>query len=139
MPLQIDIMFLGEFVGKKDDKGREIKCGDIVEFYQYKEGYLETHSQDGWGREVILCRHDQYEVPPQEKTIRGVVKYDPKITGFIVEFEDYLLDTFRKTESLFMLGKSINAKKDRLIVIATKKARKQLKFNRSSKLCPIQS
>ena len=111
-------MFEGMETGKKDDNGRMIKCGDKVEFYQYKEAYRETTTEDGWGREVKLCRHDQRDIPPREKIIRGTVVYSPRFTGFLVEFEEYMLETGCKEQNLYMLGKSVNYEKDRLTVIS---------------------
>ena len=58
------------------------------------------------------------DVPAREKTIQGTVTYSPASTGFIVEFDDYMLETGRKEQNLYMLGKSINYKKDRLIIIS---------------------
>jgi len=110
-------MFDGLGLGKLDDNGVEIKCGDRVSFYQFKKGYTERHSQDGWGRDVELCRHDQYKVPDTEKTIEGTVVYSERGTGFIVEFDDFMLDSGRKSQDLYMLGKSVNSVDDRLLVI----------------------
>ena len=111
-------MFEGMETGKEDDHGKMIKGGDRVEFYQWKEPYTMTETEDGWGRTVKLCRHDQRDVPAREKTIQGTVTYSPASTGFIVEFDDYMLETGRKEQNLYMLGKSINYKKDRLIIIS---------------------
>ena len=113
-------MFEGMDTGRKDDTGRPIKCGDLVEFYQWKEGYRDTYTQDGWGRYVPICIHDQKDVPPREKTIRGRVLYNPKVAGFVVYFDDYMLESGKKEERLYMLGMDINHKKDRLIVTTYK-------------------
>ena len=96
-------MIKGISTGRKDANGIEIKCGDRISYYELKEGYTETQTQDGWGRNVTLCRHDQYEVPNREKTIYGTVVYDPESTGFVVEFDDYMLHTCRKDQPLYML------------------------------------
>jgi len=110
-------MFEGMNTGKTDDNGCMIKCGDRVELFQHKEAYRETTAQDGWGRDIALCRHDQRDIPAREKTIRGTVVYSPKFTSFLVEFDDYMLESGRKDDSLYMLGYAINRKKDRLLVI----------------------
>lgn len=109
-------MLNGVLCGVVDSNKVTIKCGDVVEYYEFKEGYTERHAQDGWGRTVALCRHDQYKVPDKEKTIRGKVVYSAKFTGFIVEFEDYMLDSGRKDQNLYML---LNSGKCRLTVVAT--------------------
>jgi len=113
-------MFEGMDTGRKDDTGRPIKCGDLVEFYQWKDGYRDTYAQDGWGRSIPICIHDQKDVPPREKTIRGRVLYSQEVSGFVVFFDDYMLETGKKQERLYMLGKDINHKKDRLIVVTYK-------------------
>ena len=110
-------MFNGLGTGKLDDNGVEIKCGDRVSFYQYKEGYLQTHSQDGWGRPVRLCRHDQYKIPDEEKTINGTVIYDTEWAGFRVKFDDFMLNSGRKAQCLYMLTNPTGRKQDRLLVI----------------------
>ena len=109
-------MKAGTGTGKLDDNGLEIKLGDRVCFYEFKKGYIETHDQDGWGRTVELCRHDQYSVPDKEKEIKGTVIYSEKFTGFIVEFEDYMLDSGRKEQNLYMLGRSNLNPNNRIIV-----------------------
>ena len=109
------IMLNGISTGRKDAKGVEIKCGDRVSYYEFKEEYIETQTQDGWGRNVILCRHDQYKVPKTEKTIYGTVVYDPVSTGFVVKFEEYMLDTCRKDQPLHVL--LFGRYTDRLLVI----------------------
>jgi len=108
-------MFEGLGVGRADDNGVEIKCGDRVLFHQFTDEYIQTHSQDGWGRDVKLCRHDQRTIEAKEKTIEGSVFYDPETTSFSVKFDEYLLDSGIKIQNLSFLLRKFN-KKDRLVV-----------------------
>lgn len=103
-------MFEGLPTGRKDCIGIEIRCGDKVSYYQFKKGYIDTYSRDG----VRLCHCQQHEVPDREKTITGVVVYDPSCTGFVVMFDDYMLDSGMKEEDLYML---LNAKYSRKLLV----------------------
>jgi hypothetical protein len=96
-------MFSGMKTGLKDHKGTDIRCKDRIIFYEFKKGYIETHSEDGWGRDFRLCRHDQYKVPDKEKTILGTVRYNPETASFVVIFDEYMLDSGRKKEELSIL------------------------------------
>jgi len=96
-------MFYGEKIGKFDSKNKEICCGDRISFYEKRHGYRKTSTQDGWGRDIKLCEHDQRDIPPREKTITGTVTYDRESCSFIVEFDEYMLESGRKKESLYML------------------------------------
>ena len=89
--------------GKFDSAGKPILCGDRVRYYEQKPGYRETTAEDGWGRDIPLCRHDQRDIPPREKTIEGVVVYDTVFTGFVVRFDDYMLETGNKQQQLYIL------------------------------------
>lgn len=105
--------------GRLDSNGTPIRCGDTIEFYEFKEGYIERYSEDGWGREIQLCHHDQYRVPNKESTIRGVVTYSEKFTGFEVQFDECMLNTSRKEQLLYILLLSAipNERRNRLNVV----------------------
>jgi hypothetical protein len=94
---------IGISTGRKDSNGIEIKNGDKVLYTQFKKGYLCTSSQDGWGRSISLCRHDQYVIPDKTKLLNGVVMYDQHFTGFIVKFDDYLIDSGRDSDNLYCI------------------------------------
>ena len=102
------------YVGRKDSTGRRIKCGDRVSYYEFQEEYLQTHSEDGWGRSIKLCKHEQFIVSSEEKTTEGIVIYDPEHTEFKVKFDDYLLNSGNKEMPLRML---LYRKENKLIVI----------------------
>lgn len=114
--LNIPDCFDGMPTGKFDDNNKMIYCGDMVEYYIYKEGYTVKSVEDGWGRDVPLCRHDQYYKPATEQTIRGKVVYDYEWTGFVVQFEDCFIGTGRNSENLYCIGKSYDPK-NKLTVI----------------------
>ena len=107
-------MFLGEYTGRRDTNGDEIKCGDKVEYTEWREAYTETTTEDGWGRTIQLCNHEQYKVPRKEKTLIGIVKYSAKGTGFIVQFYHYMLNSGKKSEDLYML---LYGRTSKLVVI----------------------
>jgi len=116
-----DELLCGFDTGRVDSNGKPIRCGDTIEFYEFKEGYTEQYSEDGWGREIRLCSHDQYEVPNKKSIIRGVVTYSSKWTGFVVQFDEYMLNTARDEQLLYILLLSAfpNDKKNKLNVVST--------------------
>ena len=95
-------MFEGVYVGRKDSNGKRIKCGDRVSYYEFQEAYLQTHSEDGWGRTRRLCKHEQYIVPCEKKTTNGTVVYNQEHTEFQILFDDYLLNSGNKEMPLRM-------------------------------------
>lgn len=116
-----DELLCGFDTGRVDSNGKPIRCGDTIEFYEFKEGYYEAYTEDGWGREIRLCSHNQYEVPNKESTIRGVVTYSSQWTGFVVQFDEHMLNTARDEQLLYILLLSAfpNDKKNKLTVVST--------------------
>ena len=107
-------MDIGALTGRKDSNGVDIKCGDTVIYTQFKNGYRETHTQDGWGQTIALCRHDQRDIPDKTKDIKGVVTYSERFTGFIIEFDDFFIDSGRKSENLYIV---LNLDKNEKLVV----------------------
>jgi hypothetical protein len=124
-------LLCGFDTGRLDSNGKPIKCGDTIEFYEFKEGYTERYSEDGWGRQIRLCRHDQYKVPNKESTIRGVVTYSSQHTGFVVQFDEYMLNTSRDEQLLYILLLSAfpNEKKNKLTVVPAYQYKKDIQSN----------
>jgi len=113
-------MFKGLPTGMNDSKGNMIHCGDRVSLRQYKSSYIEKTAEDGWGRTIRLCAHDRHTVPAKEETIYGVVVYNPDCTGFEVKFENYMMNSGRKEQSLYMLGRTSGSIKEQLLVVGRK-------------------
>ena len=95
-------MEIGVLTGRKDSNGVDIRCGDTVIYTQFKNGYRVAHKQDIWGRTRGVCRHDQIVVPDKTKETKGVVTYSESFTGFIIEFDDYLIDSGCKSQNLYV-------------------------------------
>ena len=81
-------IFDGQCIGRLDKNGVPIKCGDHVEVTERKDSYRVTSTEDGWGKTVSLCRHDQFIVPAEVKVSHGVVKYSERFCGFNICFVD---------------------------------------------------
>ncbi len=107
----------GVLTGKIDDQGVPIRCGDRVKYYETKPAYRETSTEDGWGRSVPLCEHDQRIVPAEEQTTFGTVRYSTEYYGFTVCFDNNLLGRGVDEEQLHMVGRGKNNPDDRLTVI----------------------
>jgi hypothetical protein len=76
------------FIGRSDKNGVPIKCGDCVLVTERRAKYLATSTEDGWGRDIPLCRHDHYIVPEEIKVSRGTIVYSEHFCGFRVHFID---------------------------------------------------
>lgn len=96
-------MLEGIDTGRLDSNGNSIKCGDRIEYTQFKAGYVQRHTEDGWGRTVHLCRHDQVRIPDREKTIKGFVVYSQELCGFIVKLDENMIDSGRTEDQLHRL------------------------------------
>lgn len=105
---------IGKSTMRTDSNGEYIHCGDIVEYTEWREPETVTTSEDGWGRTIQLCSHDQYTEPKKELTLTGQVLYSISRAGFVVEFNEYMLGTGNKCQDLFML---LFGKRDKLVVI----------------------
>ena len=75
-------------IGRSDKNGVPISCGDRVIVTERTPAYLQTTTQDGWGRDVPLCRHDQQLVAEKVEVFRGVVGYSERFCAFRVHFSD---------------------------------------------------
>ena len=106
----------GQETGLLDANGQMICLGHTVQYYHRKNAHTPTTTQDGWGREIPLCKHDQVEVPAKEKMITGLVRYDPDMCCFFVQFGNYMLDTGVKRESLGLLIGNGRFDEDRLTI-----------------------
>lgn len=80
-------LFAGAEIGVSDANGQPITCGARVRVTERKEAYVETHGQDGWGRDLRLDRADRRIVPAQVNVWDGVVIYSPRFTAFRIRFD----------------------------------------------------
>jgi hypothetical protein len=78
----------GTATSREDKNGIPIRCGDLVLVTEHTAAYREVSRQDGWGREVPLCKHDQCEIPETVKISHGVVEYSEQFCAFRVRFTD---------------------------------------------------
>ena len=101
-------MNTGFDTGKRDKNGKPIKIGDRVRYREYRESMRVTSTQDVWGRDVQLCRHEAYIEPEKEKITEGTVVYSKTWTGAVVIFNDYLLDSGNKEKQLYCIQQSGN-------------------------------
>jgi len=101
--------------GVRDSNGVEIKCGDLLLYYEVKKSYITRQSQDGWGRPLILP--EPVRIESKQQTLKGTVKYSSKLTGFVVKFEGYLLDTARNELGLVELLLRARSRKEKVVVV----------------------
>ena len=97
----IEGQFDGVFIGATDSFGNQLKCGDKV---VYHESYTETKAylaKDGWGRDVMLSK--PIVTNAESKETIGTVKYSQDKCEFLVVFDEYLLWTARKEQSVCSL------------------------------------
>ncbi len=81
-------MFEGMSVGRTDSAGRDIRCDCRVLFHEHMDGFRVTSTEDGWGRDRPLCRHDQLDVPSQDKDYFGRVVYSESMCQFVVKWDE---------------------------------------------------
>lgn len=81
-------MFEGMKIGRTDHAGRDICCGDRILFHEHLDATRVTSHEDGWGRDIPLCRHDKFTIPAQDKDYTGTVVYDQNVCQFQVKWDE---------------------------------------------------
>ena len=114
--------FQGQEVGRVDDRGRPIRCGDRVRLTVHKKGYVEHWTQDGWGRNIKLDRADWRRIPDRSREFTGVVMFSEERSAFLVSWDgcpySYAVGEIGPPPTaLYCIGKSVNSPDDMLEVL----------------------
>src|SRR5271165_2464904 len=116
--------FLGEDIGRTDDLGRVLRCGDRVKLTVRRKDHTIKSTQDGWGRDIQLAHSDWQVIPKQEKTFYGTITYSDLRSMFLITWDEIREvyaegDILPPSDMLFGLGKNINHPNDFLLQIDT--------------------
>ena len=112
---KIEELFEGCYIGKKDELGKKIKCGDRIKLVIRRPEFIEPvySIEDGWSRKHELFPPKEVKHVEEERVLYGKVEYEIKRLAFVFVFKGiHNLDVVENesivtTELLHLFGKGL--------------------------------